>query len=169
MNRFTVRPRILGELLETLPKEKLEMPVVIDEIQNVPGLLNEVHRLIELNGYSFILCGSSARKLKRPGVNLLGGRAWRFEMFPLSMMEIPEFDLIRAMNHGLLPRFYTERNPRNLDSYLSNYLETEIYNEAYVRNVSAFSRFFSALAYCHGEQLNYQKRAKSPFIHGGDG
>lgn len=160
INRFTVRPRVLGEILNALPEERLRNPIVIDEIQNVPSLLNEVHRLIESKGISFILCGSSARKLKRPGVNLLGGRAWKFEMFPLSMTEIPEFDLIRAINHGLLPRFYTERNPRNLDSYLSNYLETEIYNEAYVRDVDTFSRFFSALAYCHGEQLNYSSIAR---------
>ena len=160
VNRFSVRPRVLGELLAALPNEKLKSPVIIDEIQNVPSLLNEVHRLTESEGFSFILCGSSARKLKRPGVNLLGGRAWRFEMFPLSMTEIPDFDLLRAINHGLLPRFYIERNPRNLDSYLSNYLETEIYNEAYVREVAAFSRFLSALAYCHGELLNYSSIAR---------
>ncbi len=165
INRFTLRPTVLGEVLAALPEEKLKTPVVIDEIQNVPRLLNEVHRLIELRGLSFILCGSSARKLKRPDVNLLGGRAWRFQMFPLSMMEIPEFSLLRALNHGLLPRFYTERNPRNLDSYLSNYLETEIYNEAYVRDVSAFSRFFNALAYCHGEQLNYSSIAQDCGVH----
>ena len=160
VNPFSVRPRVLGELLAALPKEKLNSPVIIDEIQNVPSLLNEVHRLMEWAGYSFILCGSSARKLKRPGINLLGGRAWRFEMLPLSMTEIPDFDLLRAINHGLLPRFYIERNPRNLDSYLSNYLETEIYNEAYVREVGAFSRFLSALAYCHGELLNYSSVAR---------
>lgn len=165
VNRFTVRPKVLGEVLAALPEEKLRTPIVIDEIQNVPQLLNEVHRLIESRGLSFILCGSSARKLKRPEVNLLGGRAWKFELFPLSMTEIPDFDLLRAINHGLLPRFYTERNPRNLDSYLSNYLETEIYNEAYVRDVSAFSRFFSALRYCHGEQLNYSAIAQDCGVH----
>ena len=165
IDRFTLRPTALGDALAEMPEAKLRFPIIIDEIQNVPRLLNEVHRLIESRDLSFILCGSSARKLKRPGVNLLGGRAWGFNMFPLSMTEIPDFDLIRAINHGLLPRFYVERNPRNLDSYLNDYLETEIYNEAYVRDVVAFSRFFKALPYCHGELLNFNAIAQDCGVH----
>ena len=155
VNRFSTRPRELGELLATRTPAVRSRPIIIDEVQNVPALLNEVHRLIESEGLSFVLCGSSTRKLKRPGVNLLGGRAWRFNMHPLSMTEIPDFNLLRAINHGLLPRFYIAQNTRNLDAYLLDYLESEIYNEAYVRNVAAFSRFFQALQYCHGEILNY--------------
>ena len=165
VDRFTLRPTALGDTLAELPEGKLRYPIIIDEIQNVPRLLNEVHRLIETRGLSFILCGSSARKLKRPGVNLLGGRAWRFNMFPLSKTEIPDFDLLRAINHGLLPRHYIERDPRNLDSYLNDYLETEIYNEAYVRDVVAFTRFFKALSYCHGELLNFNAIAQDCGVH----
>ncbi|MCY4095673.1 MAG: AAA family ATPase [Gammaproteobacteria bacterium] len=165
VDRFTLRPTALGDTLAELPEGKLRYPIIIDEIQNVPRLLNEVHRLIETRGLSFILCGSSARKLKRPGVNLLGGRAWRFNMFPLSKTEIPDFDLLRAINHGLLPRHYIERDPWNLDSYLNDYLETEIYNEAYVRDVVAFTRFFKALSYCHGELLNFNGIAQDCGVH----
>lgn len=160
MDRFNARPTALGESLSALSADNLSHPIIIDEIQQVPALLNEVHRLIESEGLSFILCGSSARKLKRPGVNLLGGRAWKYDLFPLTIPEIPDFDLLRALNFGLLPRLYVQADERNLDAYLSTYLETEIYNEAYVRNVQAFSRFFKALKYCHGELLNFSAVAR---------
>ena len=103
MIALSARPARLGETLARESTEKLSRPIIIDEIQKVPGLLDEVHRLIETRGLSFILCGSSARKLRRAGVNLLGGRAWRFELFPLSWNEVPDFDLLRALNRGLLP------------------------------------------------------------------
>jgi len=77
-------------------------PVIIDEVQLIPRLLNEVQWLIVNHGFQFILCGSSARKLKRKGGNLLGGRALRYELFPLVSKEIPDFNLLRALNHGLL-------------------------------------------------------------------
>lgn len=155
-DRFTVRPSALGEMLQTQPEAKLAQPIIIDEVQNVPNLLDEVHRLIETKRYSFVLCGSSARKLKRPGVNLLGGRAWRFHMYPLTMREIGEFDLLTGFNSGMLPAIYGRKNyRRSLDAYVNEYLETEIYNEAYVRNARAFSRFFKAMKFFHGEILNY--------------
>lgn len=155
-DRFTVRPSALGEMLHTQPDARLAQPIIIDEVQNAPNLLDEVHRLIETKRYSFVLCSSSARKLKRPGVNLLGGRAWRFHMFPLTMREIGEFDLLTGLNSGMLPAIYGRKNyRRSLDVYVNNYLETEIYNEAYVRNAQAFSRFFKAMKFFHGEILNY--------------
>lgn len=160
MDRFNARPTALGESLLALPADNRSHPIIIDEIQQVPALLNEIHRLIESEGLSFILCGSSARKLKRPGVNLLGGRAWKYDLFPLTIPEIPNFNLLRALNFGLLPRQYIQADERNLDAYVSSYLETEIYNEAYVRNVQSFSRFFKALKFCHGELLNFSAVAR---------
>ena len=136
-------------------------PIVIDEIQKVPTLLDEIHRLIESEKFSFILCGSSARKLNRSGVNLLGGRAWRYSLYPLSWSEIPEFDLLTAMTTGLLPGLYAQSNSRrSLNAYVRDYLTQEVFNEALVRRSAGFSRFFDALSYCHGEILNYSAIAR---------
>lgn len=160
-DRFGVRPTALGEMLHAQPSAKLAHPVVIDEVQNAPNLLDEIHRLIESKHYSFILCGSSGRKLKAPSVNLLGGRAWRHHMYPLTIGEIGEFDLLTGLNCGLLPAIYGRQNyRRNLDAYVNNYLETEIYNEAYVRNAQYFSRFFKAMRFFHGEIVNYSSIAR---------
>ena len=158
---LSARPSRLGEQLEAAAPEVLAHPVVIDEIQKAPGLLDEVHRLIESRRLSFVLCGSSARKLKRAGVNLLGGRAWRFEMFPLTWREIPDFDLLRALNRGLLPGVYTRlQYRRSLAAYVRDYLTQEVFNEALTRNAAAFTRFFEALRFCHGELLNYASIAR---------
>ena len=158
--RLAPRPSRLGEELLSAP-EASAYPVIIDEIQKAPGLLDEVHRLIETRRLSFVLCGSSARKLKRAGVNLLGGRAWRFEMFPLTWSEIPDFDLLRALNRGMLPGIYTEpRFRRSLIAYVRDYLTQEIINEGLTRNTAAFMRFFEALRFCHGELLNYAAMAR---------
>ena len=155
-DRLSVRPSALGEMLESQPSTKVALPIVIDEVQNATNLLDEVHRLIETKRYSFVLCGSSARKLTRPGVNLLGGRAWRFHMYPLTIAEIGGFDLLTGLNCGMLPTVYGRKHyRRSLDAYVNTYLETEIYNEAYVRNAQSFSRFFKAMRFFHGEILNY--------------
>lgn len=158
------RPSRLGERLDALPPELLARPIVIDEVQKAPGLLDEVHRLIESRRLSFILCGSSARKLRRGGVNLLGGRAWRFEMFPLTWPEVSDFDLLRALNRGLLPGIYSQASEtshrRSLAAYVRDYLMQEVFNEALVRSTDAFARFFEALRFCHGELLNYAAIAR---------
>ncbi len=134
-------------------KEEL---VVIDEIQKVPALLDEVHWMLENTKTKFILCGSSARKLKRGAANLLGGRAWRYEMFPLTTKELKEIDLLRALNHGLLPRHYLEPKPeKSLKSYVLNYISEEIQTEALTRNIPAFARFLDAVALTHGQLINY--------------
>ncbi len=154
------RPTRLGEMLESMPESR-RSPVVIDEIQKAPGLLDEVHRLIESRRLSFVLCGSSARQIRRAGVNLLGGRAWRFEMFPLTWPEVPDFDLLTAMNDGLLPGIYGKpRARRSLAAYVRDYLAHEIVGEALVRNADAFLRFFEALRFSHGELLNYSNIAR---------
>lgn len=158
--RLGARPTRLGEELQSAPAA-LAHPVVIDEVQKAPGLLDEVHRLIETRGLSFVLCGSSARKLRRAGVNLLGGRAWRFEMFPLTRAEIPDFDLLQALHRGLLPGVYPDpRFRRSLAAYVRDYLTQEIINEGLTRNHAAFTRFFEALRFCHGELLNYASIAR---------
>ena len=130
-------------------------------MQKVPALLDEVHRLIEEQGLRFVLCGSSARKLKRGRANLLGGPAWRFALHPLTWPEIPKFDLLRALNHGLVPQHYDGAQPRRaLAGYADDYLKEEIFAEGLTRNAPAFSRFFEALSFSHGELLNFSSIAR---------
>ena len=157
---LSARPTRLGEQLASMPEARTA-PVVIDEIQKVPGLLDEVHRLIESRGLSFVLCGSSARRIRRAGVNLLGGRAWRFEMFPLTYAEVPGFHLLTALNDGLLPGIYGKPHARrSLAAYLRDFLAQEVIGEALTRNTDAFMRFFEALRFSHGELLNYASIAR---------
>ena len=157
---LSARPSRLGEMLEPLARAR-GAPVVIDEIQKVPGLLDEVHRLIESRRLSFVLCGSSARRIRRAGVNLLGGRAWRFEMFPLTWPEVPGFDLLTALNDGLLPGIHGRPHARrSLAAYVRDFLAHEIIGEALTRNTDAFLRFFEALRFSHGELLNYSNIAR---------
>lgn len=135
-------------------------PVIIDEIQRLPNLLNEVQWLITNHNIRFILSGSSPRKIIRSGANLLGGRALRYELYPLVYPEIPNFDLIRAINNGLLPRHYDSVNPKKLiASYIGNYLRDEIVAEAKIRNVEIFSRFLESAAFTNGEMVNYSNIA----------
>ena len=145
--------RLREELVALSPSD----PVIIDEIQKVPTLLDEVHWLIENKKLSFVLCGSSARKLKRSHANLLGGRAWRFELHPLTTKELgEEFDLLKALNRGLIPSHYLDEDyGRSLKAYINDYLKEEIQNEGLVRNLPAFARFLDAVAFTHGELVNY--------------
>jgi uncharacterized protein len=161
MLEFTRRHALLRERLLALSPEQLRCPVIIDEVQKVPHLMDEVHWLIENKGLRFILCGSSARKLKRGRSNLLGGRAWRYEMFPLVSDELVELDLLRALNRGLVPAHYLrEGHERALRSYVSDYLKEEVFDEGLTRNIPAFSRFFDAMAFSHGELTNYANIAR---------
>lgn len=130
--------------------------VVIDEIQKVPALLDEVHWCLENTPTKFVLCGSSARKLRRGAANLLGGRAWRFELFPLTTGEILHPDLDTIVNHGLIPKHYLAKHAnRSLRSYVSDYISEEINAEALVRDVPAFAKFLDAVTLTHGELVNY--------------
>ena len=130
--------------------------VVIDEIQKLPALLDEVHDLIETRGIHFVLSGSSGRKLKDSGVNLLGGRAWQANLFPLTSAEVPDFDLGRYLLHGGLPQVYDSEYPEEeLDAYVNTYLREEIRGEALVRNFVHFARFLNVAALCSGQQLNF--------------
>lgn len=130
---------------------------VIDEIQKLPSLLDEVHRLIERKGFRFLLTGSSARKLRRKGVNLLGGRARIRRMHPFSAFELKErFNLERAVNFGLLPPVCFSGEPdEELTDYVDEYLRQEIIAEGATRNLPAFSRFLEIAALSNGEQIDY--------------
>ena len=154
--------RFREELLALEEKGALHLPVILDEIQKVPSLLDEVHSLIESKGWSFILCGSSARKLKQTHANMLGGRAWRFEMFPLTSQELgKEFELLTALNRGLIPSHYlASQSSRALKAYVQDYLKEEIQQEGLVRNLPAFARFLDSVSFSNAEMVNYSNIAR---------
>jgi uncharacterized protein len=131
--------------------------VVIDEIQRLPDLLNEVHRLMESRGVRFLLTGSSARKLRRGGVNLLGGRARIQYLHPLTSHELGDrFDLAHAVERGLLPLIYFSDDPQaDLTAYAGLYLQQEVVAEGATRNVPAFSRFLKVAAHCNATIVNF--------------
>jgi len=131
--------------------------VVIDEIQRLPSLLNEVQRLIETHDVKFLLTGSSARKLRRGGINLLGGRARVKYLHPLTYRELGDkFVLNHAMQRGLLPSIYFSDDPRaDLESYAGLYLQQEIMAEGATRNIPAFSRFLKIAAHNNGGIVNF--------------
>ncbi len=151
-NRLTRRPKILEEELER--EDRL---VVVDEVQRLPSLLDEVQKLIQTRAVRFLLTGSSARKLKRGGANLLGGRAWMASLFPLTFSEIPGFDLINYFNRGGIPPVYLSSYPtEELRNYVALYLREEVQAEALTRNIGGFARFLDVMALQNGEELNYQ-------------
>jgi predicted AAA+ superfamily ATPase len=130
--------------------------MIIDEIQRIPELLNEVHWIITHLPVRVIMSGSSPRKIIRSNTNLLGGRALRYELYPFTSEEIPNFDLLKALNNGLLPRHYLSSSPKKMISaYVGNYLRDEIAGEAKIRNVANFSRFLESAAFSNGEMVNY--------------
>ena len=152
-NRFIGNEGLLRQIVESSVKKG---PVIIDEIQRIPQLLNEVHWLIVNKNIQFILSGSSPRKILKSGGNLLGGRAIRYELFPLSYSEIDDFDLIHALNYGLLPRHYLSKNPQRLiNAYIGSFLKDEIAKEANIRNIPSFSKFLEVASFSNGEIVNY--------------
>ncbi len=157
-SRLLRKPQLLREELISYDETKI---VIIDEIQKIPSLLDEVHWLIVNRGIRFILCGSSARKLKRVGTNLLGGRALPVMLFPFVSAEISDFNLFRAINNGMIPRHYMVQNPqKRLEAYIGVYLKEEIQDEAVVRQLSSFNRFLDVAAQCDGEMINYTNIAQ---------
>ncbi len=134
-----------------------ESIVIIDEVQKLPQLLDEIHNLIEEKNIHFLLTGSSARKLRRGGVNLLGGRARTRRMHPFIYQELKNgFDLLKALDTGLIPSIYFSDSPyEDLEAYSGSYLKEEIAAEATVRNVPAFSRFLTIAGLCNGQMINY--------------
>ncbi len=151
--RFLAYPERLSELLLAEPQQKT---VIIDEVQKVPTLLTTVHRLIEeKSGYQFILTGSSARKLKRTGADLLGGRAAKRTLHPFMACELGGlFNLEKALKWGLLPLIVDSITPDDqLQAYISLYLQEEIKAEGLVRNMDSFARFLEAITFSHGAEL----------------
>lgn len=158
--KYSRRPSQLRAELSERPPAK-GTPVLIDEVQLVPDLLPEIQWMIVNLGIAFILSGSSPRKLKRVGANLLGGRALRYELFPLVWKEIPGFKLERALNQGLLPRHYLlgAASPA-MQAYVGDYLKEEIAAEARQRRIPTFSRFLEAAALTNGEVVNQTNIAR---------
>ena len=157
-NDLLANPQRLEEFIPSRFKHR----IIIDEVQRIPELLNEVHRLIEKFHYKFILTGSSARKLRRRGQNLLGGRALTYSLHPLTAFELGrDFNLNRSLKFGHLPCAYTESNPKAyLESYVKTYLEEEIRQEGLTRNLGAFSRFLEAASFSQGSVLSISSVAR---------
>ena len=151
------KPSRLREMCEDTGREI----VVIDEIQKAPLLLNEVHLLIQRKGLKFLLTGSSAKRLRQRGVNLLGGRAHEMRLYPLTSSELAEdFDLNKALSFGTLPPVVASAEPlRDLEAYCTLYLTQEIQAEGYVRSLPAFSRFLEVAALSNSGLINYSKIA----------
>ncbi|MFM8454778.1 MAG: ATP-binding protein [Gammaproteobacteria bacterium] len=155
------------KILALIPKDpKQARPlIIVDEIQKVPPLLDEVHHLIEKHHCQFILCGSSARKLKQQGANLLGGRAWKYNFFPLTSQELPELDLLKIFNCGTIPQHWLSIQPlKHLRAYIEDYLAHEIQAEGLVRNLPIFARFLDSLRFSNGELIQYQNIARDCHI-----
>lgn len=151
---FGARPERLREVIAAEPARKT---IVVDEVQRVPALLDVVHELIEARrGLRFIMTGSSARKLRRAGVNLLAGRAVQRAMHPFLAVELGKhFDLQRALQLGLVPLVVDADSPADaLRSYLGLYVREEVQQEGLVRDVGAFARFLEAVSLCHGQPTN---------------
>jgi uncharacterized protein len=148
--------------LENLIPNNFNNWIIIDEVQKIPELLNEVHRLIEKYKYKFILTGSSARKLRRKGPNLLAGRALSYSMHPLTAIELgKDFNLNHSLAFGNLPSVYVESNPKDyLESYIKAYLVEEILQESLTRNLGSFSRFLEAASFSQGSVLNISEVAR---------
>lgn len=153
---YISRPSLLRERYANSLKR-----IVIDEVQMAPDILNEIHWLIENKRIAFLLTGSSPRKLRHKHANLLGGRAWRFTMTPLSYMEIKDFNLEKVMISGLLPAHLLSSHPiQDLRAYVADYLKEEIAAEAVVQNIPAFAEFLRIAALTSGELLNYTNVAR---------
>ncbi len=157
---LTRNPKLIEEQNILNPKI-----VVIDEIQKLPKILDEVHRLIKKHNWTFLLTGSSARKLKKGSVNLLAGRAWETHLFPLSFSEISDFNLIQYLNRGGLPHVYPSKNfESEIKNYVNIYLKEEIINEALVKNYEYFMDFLDVIALTNGQELNFENISRDSSV-----
>ena len=159
---FLKKPELLYQQVKSHLHKLDHVLVVIDEIQKIPELLNEVHRAIEdfKDKVQFILTGSSARKLKQAGVNLLAGRALSHNLHPFTIDEI-DIDLESALQFGTLPLVYGAKNKvATLRSYVDTYLQIEVQQEALIRKLEPFIRFIELAAQFNGKQVNYSRIAK---------
>lgn len=154
------------ERLESMIPKNFKHWIIIDEVQKIPELLNEVHRLIEHAKFKFILTGSSARSLRRRGTNLLAGRALNYTMHPLVCQELQQdFNLQHALKYGLLPHAVTSADPAHyLETYVTTYLREEILQEGITRNLSEFARFLEVASFSQGNILNMASVAREAAI-----
>ena len=161
--RFSASPHRLSEYIPSSFKQW----VIIDEIQKIPELLNEVHRLIEKRKLKFVLTGSSARKLRSKDVNLLAGRAITEYMYSLTAEELgKDFSLKKSLNYGHLPMAYRAKNPKKfLSSYVHTYLKEEIQQESLTRSLPNFSRFLEAASFSQGSVLNITNVSRECSVH----
>lgn len=160
-SEYATRPALLRERFSD--SRKL---IVIDEVQKIPMLLDEVHWMIENPGSQFLLTGSSARKLRRGHANLLGGRAWRKVLLPLSFSEVRGFVLEKALVSGMLPPHFLSQDPvADLRAYVSDYLKEEIAAEATAQQIPAFSEFLRVAAITSSELLNYTHVAREAGVN----
>ena len=161
--KLIASPNLLSEYIPSSFKQW----IIIDEIQKIPELLNEIHRLIEKRKLKFILTGSSARKLKSKNVNLLAGRAVTEYMYPLTVEELKkDFSLKKSLECGHLPMAYRTKNPKKfLSSYVHTYLKEEIQQEGLTRNLPNFSRFLEAASFSQGAVLNISNVSRECSVH----
>lgn len=154
--------------IENRIPENFQHWIVIDEIQKIPELLDEAHRLIEDKGYKFLLTGSSARKLKKQCANLVAGRARKHTMHPLTSIELgDDFSLSKALQYGMLPEIYhnTDDPEHYLRTYVSTYLQEEILHEGIARDIGEFARFLEVASLSQGEILNYSEIGREAGIN----
>ena len=161
-NRLSANP---GHLRDLIPPDHTDR-VIIDEVQRIPALLNEVHDLIEARGLDFVLTGSSARTLRRRGVNLLAGRALTYRMHPLTVTEQQDaFRLRDSLQFGHLPARFSESDPgRYLKDYVQTYLREEVMQEGLTRNIGHFSHFLEVASFSQGAILNISSVAREAHI-----
>ena len=160
--RLLTHPDALRDFLPEKPAT-----IVIDEVQKVPAVLDEVHRLIEQKKHRFVLTGSSARKLKKQGTNLLAGRALTYSFFPLTAKETGnDFNIARALRFGMLPLAVTSENPkRYLDAYVKTYLKEEIEQEGLTRQIDSFARFLETASFSQASLLSVSQIAVDAHVH----
>lgn len=163
--KYSNRPERLRQELLLIKENQKTYPIIIDEVQLIPELLNEIHWLIENTNLYFVLCGSSTRKLRVAGVNLLGGRAWTYRFFPFVYPEIT-YDLELLLERGTLPSHYQSlQYKKHLEAYVHDYLTLEIKQEGLVRNLPAFQNFLEVAAFSSGELINYANIAREAGVN----
>jgi uncharacterized protein len=165
--RLLARPASLAEHFKSKPSGSKTRTVVIDEVQKVPALLDEVHRLIERDKIQFVLTGSSARKLRKQGTNLLAGRALTHSMYPLTANEVGnDFKLKSALDHGMLPMAFTSDTPKKyLASYVKTYLKEEVEQEGLTRRLDSFARFLEVASFSQAAILSTSQVAADAHVH----
>lgn len=162
-NHFARNPDALGEIVRALPDT--QPYVIIDEIQKLPKLLDIVHDLIETTHKIFILTGSSAKKLRHGGANLLAGRALLYHLYPFTYLEVEEtFNLSHAVQYGMLPKLFELTSDLEkqlfLETYVNLYLKEEVWAEKYVRDLAPFRYFLEVAAQCNGKKINFSNIAQ---------